>query len=195
MIMRWGGGLTLAVALCLTGASPARSQLNLNPLAPLYNNIPRAVAANDVGRVRTLLSDGTSPNQTDENGGTTGMHLAASSGNLQIIAILYKAGGDVNQRDVLGSTPLHYAAEHDHLEAAKLLVQLKTNINAQNKNGMTPLMFAATTGDTEVVRMLLAGGADAKILDYTGRDAAGWALESHRQSVVALLKNAEAQKH
>ena len=194
MRMRFVSIAIFAAALC-SAAIPALAQLNLNPLAGYYQNIPRAVQANDVARVRTLLADGNSPNQTDENGGTTGLHIAASNGNLQILAILYKAGADVNQKDAVGSIPLDYAVEHDHLEAAKLLVQLKSNINAQNKNGMTPLMFAAKAGDSEMVRMLLAGGANPNTADYTGRDAAGWALESHRQSVVQILKNAATQKH
>jgi len=182
-----------AAALCAVGPA-ARAQLNLNPFAPYYNNIPRAAQANDVAKIRSLLSDGTSPNQTDENGGTTGLHVAAASGNLQILAILYKAGGDINQHDAVGSTPLDYAAEHDRYEAAKLLVEMKARVNDQNKNGMTALMFAARTGDVELVRLLLEGGANPGILDYTGRDAAGWALDSHRPNVVRALKDAEHKR-
>jgi uncharacterized protein len=185
--------LVIAAALCC-GAPGAHAQLNLNPFAPYYNNIPRAVQANDVGRVRQLLTDGNSPNQTDEDGFTTGMHIAAANGNLQLMAILYKAGGDINQRNAIGSTPLDLASEHDRFDAAQLLVQMKANINDQNKNGMTALMYAARTGDIQLVRMLLDGGANPNILDYTGRDAAGWALESHRQLVVQTLKDA-AHKH
>jgi ankyrin repeat protein len=177
-------------------AAPGHADLatTLNPFNAYYNNIPRAAQANDVGKIRSLLADGTSPNQTQESDGGTGMHIAAASGNLQILAILYKAGGDVNQRDALGSTPLDYAADHDKYDAAKLLVELKTRVNDQNKNGMTALMYAAKTGDIQLVHMLLDGGANPNILDYTGRDAASWATESHRQSVVSLLKDAE-KKH
>jgi ankyrin repeat protein len=187
------GFCAIVAAIVGATASPGRAQLNLNPFAPYYKNIARAVQANDVGRVRTLLADGGSPNETDE-GGSAGMHIAAGSGNLQLMAILYKAGADINQKDAIGSTPLDYAAEHGRLEAAKLLIQMKANVNAQNKNGMSPLMFAAKTGDPELVRMLLAGGANANANDYTGRDAAGWALESHRQGVVQILKDAQ-RKH
>jgi ankyrin repeat protein len=195
MRARWG--VVVGVVCATLGFAAPRVQaqlLNLNPFAGYYANIPRAAQTNDVAKIRSLLSDGTSPNQTDENGGTTGMHVAAASGNLQILAILFKAGGDVNQRDAVGSTPLDYAAEHDRYDAAKLLVEMKTRINDQNKNGMTALMFAAKTGDTQLIHMLLDGGANPNILDYTGRDAAGWAVESHRQSVVQLLKDA-GHKH
>jgi ankyrin repeat protein len=194
-------GLVLVVAALLGAVvSPAHADFStdlgakLNPLSPYYNNIPRAAQANDVGKIRSLLSDGYSPNQTDENGGTTGLHVAASSGNLQIIAILYKAGADINQRDNVGSTPLDYAAERGRPEAVKLLLDMKANIDLGNKNGMTPLMFAAKAGDIESVRALLAHGANPNISDYTGRDAVGWALESHRQAVVELIRDAQ-RKH
>ena len=183
------------VASALWMAAPgARAQLNLNPFGEYYKNIPRAAQANDVAKIRSLLDDGYSPNQTDENGGTTGMHVAATTGNLQIMAILYKAGANINVHDNVGNTPLDYAAEHDRLDAAKLLMEMKANINDQNKSGMTPLMFAARTGDVELVHLMLEDGANPSVLDYTGRDAAGWALDSHRPLVVQLLKDAE-HKH
>jgi len=194
MKLRRHGLVGIAIAT-LCAATPAARALDLNPFGEYYKNIPRAAQANDVGKIRQLLADGYSPNQTDENGGTTGLHVAASTGNLQIIAILFKAGADVNQKDAVGGTPLEYAAQHDQLEAAKLLLDIKARVDAENKNGMTPLMFAAKTGDIELVRTLLAHGADPNKSDYTGRDAAGWALDSHRPMVVQMLKNATTKKH
>ena len=191
MKARWYG---LLVVLLWAAAPAARAQLNLNPFGEYYNNIPRATQANDVAKIRDLLSQGYSPNQTDEDGGTTGLHVAAATGNLQIIAILYKAGANINQRDVVGSTPLEYAAEHDHLDATKLLLDMKAAINDQNKNGMTALMFAAKTGDIDLVHALLAQGANPNLSDYTGRDATGWALDAHRPLAAQILKDA-ARKH
>ena len=192
MTLRQGATLTLAALLCTL--PPTARALDLNPFSEYYKNIPRAAQANDVGKIRELLSDGYSPNQTDENGGTTGMHIAASNGNLQIMAILYKAGADINQKDNVGGTPLDYAADHDHLEAAKLLLDMKARVDEQNKNGMTALMFAAKTGDVELVRAILAHGANPNISDFTGRDAVGWALESHRAMVVQMIKDAQKKR-
>lgn len=186
---RFCGLLVVGVLFAL--APRAEAQLDLNPFSGYYKNIPRAAKANDVGKIRQLLSDGASPNQTDEDNATTGMHVAAAAGNLQIMAILYKAGADINARDNVGDSPLDLAAEHDQFEAAKLLIEMKARINDQDKNGMTALMFAAKAGDVEMVRYMLQAGANAKTTDYTGRDAAGWALESHRAMVVQTLKNAE----
>jgi uncharacterized protein len=183
----------LAAVAVIALASSAWAQLDLNPLSGYYKNIPRAAKANDVARIRQLLSDGISPNQTDEDGATTGMHVAAASGNLQIMAILYKAGADINGRDTVGDSPLDIAAEHNQVEAAKLLIEMKARVNDQDKNGMTALMFAAKAGDVEMVRAMLEAGANANTVDYTGRDAIGWAQESHRPMVVQALRNAQAK--
>ena len=191
--MTRGFGGVFAAALIVALAPGARAQLNLNPLSGYYQNIPRAAKANDVGKIRQLLGDGTSPNQTDEDGGTTGMHVSASSGNLQIMAILYKGGADINARDPVGNSPLDLAAAHDQLEAAKLLLEMKARVNDQNKNGMTALMFAAKVGDVEMVHYILEAGGNPSISDYTGRDAVGWAQESHRPLVVQALRNAQAK--
>jgi len=187
------GWIFIAVLLVALAPPGAQAQLDLNPFGAFYKNIPRAAKANDVGKIRQLLGDGASPNQTDEDGATTGMHVAAASGNLQIMAILYKAGGDINARDAVGDSPLDLAAEHDQLEAAKLLLEMKARANDQDKNGMTALMFAAKAGDVEMVRALLEGGADPNMSDYTGRNAVGWAQESHRPLVVQALRNAQTK--
>lgn len=188
----WLGGI-FAAALLVALTPGAQAQLDLNPFGAYYKNIPRAAKANDVGKIRQLLSDGASPNQTDEDGGTTGMHVSASSGNLQILAILYKAGADINARNSVGDSPLDLAAQHDQLEAVKLLLDMKARINDTDKNGMTALMFAAKAGDVEMVRALLDHGANANLGDYTGRDALGWAQESHRPLVVQTLRNAQSK--
>jgi uncharacterized protein len=191
MKRRFGGIFAAAVVVAL--APGARAQLDLNPFGAYYKNIPRAAKANDVGKVRQLLGDGASPNQTDEDGATTGMHVSAASGNLQIMAILYKAGADINARDAVGDSPLDLAAEHDQLQAAKLLLEMKARVNDQDKNGMTALMFAAKIGDIEMVRAMLEAGANPTVSDYTGRDAVGWAQESHRPLVVQALRSAQAK--
>jgi ankyrin repeat protein len=187
-------GLT---SLLLLSPYIARADISsaLNPFGNYTNNIARAAEANDVGKVRALLSSGNNVNEVEEAGQRTGLHTAAINGNIQIVAILIKAGARVDARDTLGNTPLIYAADHDHLEVAKLFLDVGAQIDAENKNGMTPLMVAAKDGEVEMVRTLLAHGANPNKSDYTGRDSLGWALDSHRPAIIAILKDAQARKH
>jgi ankyrin repeat protein len=197
MMARLGAAFGFAL-LALTAPGPcARADISsaLNPFSGYTNNVARAAEANDVAKVRALLSSGNSVNEIEADSQRTGLHTAAINGNLQIVAILIKAGARIDPRDNLGNTPLEYAADHGHLELANLLMDVGAQVDAENKNGMTALMIAAKDGNAEMVRALLARGANPNKSDYTGRDSLGWALDSHRPAVVAILKDAQAHKH
>jgi ankyrin repeat protein len=186
--------LGLAAITAATGGAVARAQLNLNPFAAYYDNVSRAAAQNDAEAVRKLVGGGSgNPNQVDDQS-RTALHNAAINGNLQIIAILIKADAKLNPVDQLGDTPLHLAADRNQTEAAKLLADAGAEVDAQNKDGMTPLMIAASRGNLELVRALLAKGANPNKSDYTGRDALGWAEDSHRPAVVEAITRAQAAR-
>jgi len=194
-----GGLWFAAVLLALAGLAPnVRAEgLSdaLNPFGAYYNNVARAAEKNDVGQVRSLLSSGNNPNQAEGDTQQTGLQWAAINGNIQITAILIKAGARLNDRDKLGNTALHYAAIHDQVEIAKLLLDVGASIDEQNHDGVTPLMFAAQKGEVEMVRTLLARGANSNKSDFTGRDAMSWAIDSHRTALIELLKQAALKKH
>jgi len=180
----------VGVALLLAPGD-ARAQFNL--FDSYYDNVARAAAQNDAGKVRRLVGSGSSPNQTDDQT-RTGLHVAAINGNLQIAAILIKAGAKTDVTDKLGNTPLHYAADRNQVEMAKLLLDLGAAPDPVNRNGMTPLMIAAGRGDLEIVTALLAKGANPSKTDFTGRDAVGWAGDSRRPVVVQTLQRAAVGK-
>jgi len=182
------GGIALATAILYSAA--AHAQLDLNPFSKYYENVARAAKQNDAGSVRSTIANGASPDQTDE-AMRTGMHYAATNGNLQIIAILIKAGAKLDPKEKLGNTPLHFAVDANQVEAAKLLVFAGATVDPENKNGMTPLMVAASRGSVDCVRTLLAKGASVAKTDYTGRDAAGWAVQSHSPAVMQAIKRAQ----
>jgi ankyrin repeat protein len=178
----------LAVMSLAMSGGTARA-LDLNPFSAYSSNISRLSAANDAVGVQRQITDGGNPNQVDDNN-RAGLHSAAMNGNLQIIAILIKAGAQINMKDNLGNTPLHYAAERDHLDALNLLLGVGAAVDPGNKDGMTPLMVAASHGETTIMQALLAKGANPKKSDYTGRDALSWAQEAHRPAAVEALRRA-----
>ena len=167
--------------------------LQINPFSKYYENVARAAKQNDAATVRSVIANGGYPDQTDDEG-RTAMHYAAINGNLQIIAILIKGGAKLDPKEKLGNTPLHMAADRNQVEATKLLLDAGATVDAENKDGMTPLMVAANRGSIEIVQVLLAKGASVTKTDYTGRDAAGWAAESHRPAVVQAIKRAQSAK-
>lgn len=179
-------------ALAVAAATPAAAQLNLNPFGAYYQNVARLAAQNNAAGVQQLISDGKSPNDTDD-AGHAGLHIAAINGNAQIVAILIKAGAQIDIKDPLGDTPLFYAADRNEPDICTMLLDAHAAPDAQNRSGVTPLMTAAQRGNIEVVRVLLAHGASPTMSDFTGRDAVSWAEDSHKQALVKLLREAAAQ--
>lgn len=184
-----GGG---AAALTLLLAE-ARARADLALFAPYYENVARMTEQNDALKVRQLVGSGHSPDEVDDQG-RTGLLIAAINDNLQIAAILIKAGAHRDAKDQLGNTPLHYAVERDHADMAQLLLDVGATVDPQNRNGMTPLMIAASRGYTPLVEMLLAKGANPQLADYTGRDAVSWAQDSHRPAITQALQRALAKR-
>src|SRR5689334_7438014 len=179
-----------ALGVAVVGSAP---HADVNIFGGYWENVARAARQNDAAQVRSLLANDGNPNQIDDEG-RAGLHYAAMNGNLTIIALLIKASAKHDAKDKLGNTPLHLAADRNQVEAAKLLLDIGSPVDAENKNGMTPLMMAANRGNIEVVVALLAKGASVTKTDFTGRDAAGWALESHRPAVVQAIKQAQTAK-
>ena len=189
MIARSALVLAGVIAFLLAPAV-ARSELAL--FGSYYDNIARAAAANDAMKVRQLVGEH-SPNQ-DDGEGHTGLQIAAANGNLQIAAILIKAGANLDLKDKLGNTALHLAVDRNQVEMAQLLIDVGASLDVDNRNGMTPLMVAASRGSTAIVQALLAKGANARKTDFTGRDALSWANDSRRPAVVQLLQRAASKR-
>ena len=169
------------------------ARADFNPFNVYYDNIARAATDNDANKVRSLVTSGNNPNETDEET-RAGLHIAAIRGNLSIAAILIKAKAKLDITDKLGNTPLHYAAQRDQTEMAKLLLEAGAAPDPVNKDGVTPLMMAASRGNLEVVAALLAKNANPRKTDFTGRDALGWASDSRRPLVVQALERATATR-
>jgi ankyrin repeat protein len=187
--------LTALAALVAIGVvvGSSRSHADINLFGDYWENVARAAAQNDAPRVRSLVAGGGNPNQADEQS-RTALHYAAMNGNLTIVAILIKASAKLDVKDKLGNTPLHLAADRSQTEAVQLLLDVGAPVDPENRNGMTPLMIAANRGNIQIVQVLLAKGASVTKTDFTGRDAAGWAAESHRPAVVQAIKRAQSAK-
>jgi ankyrin repeat protein len=180
-----------AAIIVLLAAASARA--DFSPFSSYHDNVARAAAQNDAYKVRQLVGSNINPNQVDDNG-RTGLQIAAINGNLQIAAILIKANAHLDLKDKLGNTALHLATDRNQVQMAQLLLDVKAAVDPENKIGMTPLMIAASRGNFEIVEALLAKGANVRKVDFTGRDALGWAKEGRRTAVVQALQRAASKR-
>ena len=58
--------------------------------------------------------------------GRTPLHLAASTGDTELVRILIEAGADVAVRDAQGASPLHLAVAGGHTETVRVLVEAES---------------------------------------------------------------------
>ncbi len=93
---------------------------------------------------------------------STPMHVAASAGHVDILALLLEHGVDVDVREEGGGTPLISASACGRVEAGWYLIDHGADINARDDDDYTPL-YHAFGGHVESVRMLLERGAAAVI--------------------------------
>src|SRR5437879_10380271 len=119
-----------AMLVLLVSVAGARADLSL--FGAYFGNVARAASHNDAAAVRQLVGSGESPNAIDDDG-RTGLQIAATNGNLQIEAILIKAGANLDTKDRLGNAALHYATDRNREEMVQLLLDVGATVDAENK--------------------------------------------------------------
>jgi len=93
-----------------------------------------------------------------------GLHAAAQRGDLMDIERLATAPSALAARDAYGRTPLHVATYARQREAAKALLRAGADPGALDADRYDAVTIAAVADDEETLRVLLAGGASAKLV-------------------------------
>jgi ankyrin repeat protein len=191
--------------------------------AGAYEDFFRSVAVDDATGVQQLLNRGFDPNARDEKGqvalylalragslkvadallehpqlqadahneaGETPLMMAALRGHLTAAQKLLARGSAPHQA---GWGPLHYAASGPEVKLVTLLLDQGAPVDARAPNGSTPLMMATSYGPESAVQVLLARGADAKLRNTHGLNAADLARQAGRDKLAALLDAAVAR--
>ena len=86
-------------------------------------------------------------------GQLTPLFIAAARGHEAVLAMLIKAGADVNRSNDDGCTPLIIAAAHGHEAVLVALLKAGAPMTVTN-GGCMPLMAATNGGHTSVVAAL-----------------------------------------
>ncbi|XP_037836942.1 dynein heavy chain 12, axonemal isoform X2 [Kryptolebias marmoratus] len=137
------------------------------PVLEVLETILGSVRADSYDMIHTLVSHGAWIEQICQKRWTA-MHEVAKVGNVDILMLLLRNGGRVNQKDVMGLTPLAVAAEHGHLHTTEILLNCGSKVNSQACNGESVLMDAAGSGNTACIQLLLDNGADPNLPSITG---------------------------
>lgn len=185
--------------------------------AGAYEDFFRAVNVDDAGTVTQLVARGFDPDSPDERGqvglylalrggsfkaaaallaspgihidaanaqGETPLMMAALRGHLEWSQRLLDRGAQVNRE---GWAPLHYAASGPEPRLVGLLLDRGAKIDAPSPNRTTALMMAARYGTEAAAEQLIARGADPKLRNDKGLNAADFARLAGRDALAARL--------
>ena len=185
-----------------------------------YEDFFRAVNRDDAAVVSGLLARGFDPNSPDERGqvalflamrenapkvaaallaspatqvdaanaaGETPLMMAALKGRAHWVQRLVERGAAVDRS---GWTALHYAAIGPAPMLVTMLLDRGARVDAPSPNHSTPLMLAARYGSEQAVDLLLARGADRRLRNDQGLDAADFARQAGRAALAARLARA-----
>merc|ERR1712232_1331316 len=125
--------------------------------------------------------------------GKTALHLAAATGNSDVVQVLLEAGADPNAvvpSD--GSVPLHSAAIKDHGIVAALLIKWKAISENQDSCGATALHFAVKNAADDVVSVLMRTRTNPNVVDMQNRTPLHFAVLQDRLNYVEVLLKARA---
>jgi len=120
------------------------------------------------------------------------LHLAARSGDPQVVRMLLHDGANLAEIDRTRRTPLYWAANFGRDEVIQVLLSAGANPNAQCDRGLSPLRVAAFDGHAGCVTLLLAAGAEVDAATPGGVTALHLAALWQRSRVVPLLLHAGA---
>ena len=148
-----------------------------------------AAMSGDLGAVRALVRQGADVNAS-QGDGTTALHWAAQTGNLEMAEVLIAAGARVAAVTRNGNyTPLHLASRQGHAEVLRVLMAAGADPQALTSTGaVTALHFAAATGNVEVVTALVDNGAQVNLAERQwGHTPLMFAAANNRVGAVEAL--------
>jgi len=119
---------------------------------------------------RLLLAKGANVN-AKFNYGSSPLHSAAASNNVELVKELISRGAEVNASLDNGVTPLMGASMHGHVKVVEELLAHGSEVNAADEERQTALIHAALGSHTETVKILLAHRAEIDAADDEGRTA------------------------
>jgi len=122
-----------------------------------------------VEEMQALLDADADVNQVGGMYSQSSLLQAAAYNHPHAIALLVRAGGDVNFASSQGGTSLSIAAERGNKEAVIALLVAKAAVNQASDEGAGPVYIAAQNGHSDILKLLIKAGGDVNQLREGGQ--------------------------
>lgn len=149
-----------------------------------------AIMRERVEEVRRLVNQDTWMKSVVDKDFSLLLHLAAESGNVEIVKILIDNGADINALTNLGDTPMDRAIIFNNINVVELLLEEGFEINKSINGKTTPLCVAVVFNKLSIVEFLLKNGADATFKNKVGETPLHFAISASttaKMDIVELL--------
>ena len=116
------------------------------------------------------------------------IHLAASGGHTEVLALLLEAGVALESEDSQGHTPLMLAAVPGHLEATRFLVESGARLDVQDQMGRTALLLHCSSAcPNPAIVLLLSSHLTVNLPSWQGCSPLPSLLAQSRPALPALV--------
>jgi uncharacterized protein len=158
------------------------------PGAALKSDVADAAMRGDKAAVQALLQQKADVNAQQVDG-TSALHWAVQSNDLQLTDLLLRAGAKPGAVNHTGATPLLIATQIGNAAMIERLLTAGADPNAAlTKTGDTALMMAARTGKADAVKVLLDHRAQVNAKEtWGGTTALMWAVSERHADVAKML--------
>lgn len=174
------GHVKVAETLLAAGADINRSGKIMG--SPLYE----AAQQGGDAMVQLLLDHGAEVNYRSIQNDWTSLMIAVAEKHESTLALLIKAGANVNLPNEKGRTALMFSAWYGSVPITEMLLRSGANPNVipNDERGKTALMAAASKGYKEIVELLLKYNADPNLRDKKNNTALSYAEGDTKQLLI-----------
>jgi len=161
--------------------------LSVPCFAATPGSVADAAMREDKAAVRALLKERADVNAPLADG-TTALHWAVETEDLEMVELLIQAGANPKAQDRYGFTPLYFASTKGNATIIGKLLEAGADANAADASQETALMTAVRSGNTDALKALLQHGASVNAKDATSQQTPlMWAVRSNYPAAAELL--------
>jgi len=129
-----------------------------------YNKLLlESLSDNNRGLFLSCLNNGANVTMTGAGGGSIFHMINGIFDDEEVISLIKKKGGAINETDDYGNTPLNLSLLTGDLQYSKNLIKQGAEVNIANEQKLAPIHLTILKNNTATFRNLLNSGADINI--------------------------------
>jgi ankyrin repeat protein len=135
-----------------------------------------------------------SPGFSPAIAGPSPIHIAASTGNVELAKVLLRYGARVNEKYEADQTPLHDAAFNNQPQMVSFLLDSAAKPDSRDVSGYQPIHFACQKGNLEITNSLIKAGASVSCAANDGYTPLHFAVrDTENMELIDLLIQSGAE--